>query len=860
VKEPAQLDEKILAMNEALLLGSVRQHELTEAAGALNSQLRAEIEEHQRAKQALRASEESYRGMFAAAPMAVLSCDRDGLIRSYNDLAVKLWQREPVRGVEKYSGAVKLWLPDGTWLPHEQCPMAQVLRTGMPLHNVELLIERLDGTRLPILMSVAPITGMEGELTGAIASFIDIAARQLTEWNLTFLASISQDLVRLSGIQEITEIIAAKIGAYLHLTRCVLVTINEEDDEAVVVQDWHREDLPGILGAQRISDFITPEVSQAAQKGKITVVRDVATDPRVNPVPFAALKAASFVCVPIAPEGHWRFALVLQRSTTYDWREDEIELMRELAGRIWTRLEHARAEEALREAQERLKFTLDSAQVGDWDLDLADNTVRRSLRHDQAFGYAEPVPKWSFEIFLQHVHADDRAEVDRKFHVAVREKKDWHIECRVIWPDGSVHWIAEHGSIYRTPEGQPTRMLGIVFDITERRMMEEDLVARARELARADRSKDEFLAMLAHELRNPLAAVRNAAEILRTTEAGAAAGEMAQGILNRQIENMTRMIDDLLDVSRITKGKIELKKAEVTLDTIVNAAANLALPGIKGRDQHLAVTLPAEPIYLEADATRLEQVFGNLLGNACKYSDKGAHIALIAERAAPRNEMPPEVIVRVLDDGIGIAPELLPHVFGLFVQSTRALDRAHGGLGIGLTVVQRLVNLHGGSVEAHSEGPGHGSEFIVHLPILPGPTAAAPPVVLPARDVPRRILVVDDNEDSARSMAALQRMRGHETLTVFNGPDAIAAAAEFAPEAVLLDIGLPGMDGYEVARRLRAVPAHAGTFIVAMTGYDTHPDRDRALQAGFDEYLVKPIDSAKLREWLRHRPTHVNGA
>jgi CheY-like chemotaxis protein len=215
--------------------------------------------------------------------------------------------------------------------------------------------------------------------------------------------------------------------------------------------------------------------------------------------------------------------------------------------------------------------------------------------------------------------------------------------------------------------------------------------------------------------------------------------------------------------------------------------------------------------------------------------------------------VPREVIVRVRDDGMGMTPELLPHVFDLFVQSTRSLDRVHGGLGIGLTLVQRLVKLHGGTVEARSGGLGHGSEFIVRLPILPGPVAVPAPPAPPVPEIPRRMLIVDDNEDSARSMAILQHRRKHETRTAFTGPDAVAVAAEFAPEVVLLDIGLPGMDGFEVARRLRAMPALAGAFLVAMSGYGSDEDRARAQAAGFDEYLVKPVDLDLLREKLRSR-------
>lgn len=424
---------------------------------------------------------------------------------------------------------------------------------------------------------------------------------------------------------------------------------------------------------------------------------------------------------------------------------------------------------------------------------------------------------------------------ERRQDLDVEQSYEWELQ-RVTLPDGQYAVVCYFA------------------DVSEHHALETSLAARASDLAQADRSKDEFLAMLAHELRNPLAPMRNAAEILSISDASAEEHVRAQRILARQIENMTRMIDDLLDVSRITEGKIELRQQVVRLETVFATAANLARPGIEARGQHLAIALPAEPVFLIADATRLEQAFGNLLNNACKYSGPGSHISLHAERAIDHGTERPEVIVRVRDDGIGIAPELLPRIFDLFVQATRAPDRMQGGLGIGLTLVQRLVQLHGGSVQARSEGPDRGSEFVVRLPILPGSAAAPPaPPAPPSRETPRRMLIVDDNEDSARSMATLQRLRGHETRTAFAGPDAIATAAEFVPEVVLLDIGLPGMDGYEVARRLRAMPALTGTFLVAMSGYGSPEDLARARAAGFDEYLVKPADLDLLRTWLQNR-------
>jgi PAS domain S-box-containing protein len=417
---------------------------------------------------------------------------------------------------------------------------------------------------------------------------------------------------------------------------------------------------------------------------------------------------------------------------------------------------------------------------------------------------------------------------------------------------GEPKWWDVAISPIRGAEGRPVRLLAVSRDVTERRALEESLVARAEDLARADRSKDEFLAMLAHELRNPLAPMRNASQLLQTVDTTAGERTQAALIIDRQIGNMSRMIDDLLDVSRITEGRIDLRRQPVALESILTAATSLVRSSCAAQGQELTVAMPAEPVFLDADATRLEQVFNNLLSNACKYSGEGSHISLSAERV-PGAE-PPEVIIIVRDDGPGIDRDLLPHVFELFVQATRSLDRAAGGLGIGLTLVQRLVKLHGGSVEARSGGQDPGSEFIVHLPILCEAPPPPPPPLIIAAETPRRILIVDDNTDSARSLAMLQGHRGHQTCTAFTGPDALTAAAAFKPEVVLLDIGLPGMDGFEVGRQIRAMPALAGVFLIAMSGYGSPEDRATAKQAGFDKYLVKPVDLKELRELLATRP------
>jgi two-component system, chemotaxis family, CheB/CheR fusion protein len=399
---------------------------------------------------------------------------------------------------------------------------------------------------------------------------------------------------------------------------------------------------------------------------------------------------------------------------------------------------------------------------------------------------------------------------------------------------------------------QKTLILLSIEDVTERKELETALHHRVEELAGADRSKDEFLALLAHELRNPLAPLRNAVQVLESPGADSATIDWARDVMGRQIQNMARLVEDLLDVSRITRGEVRLRKERVELANLLRRAVELTHQLIEARGLELELSLPPELIYLDADPTRLDQVFGNLLNNASKFTPSGGHIRVTAERAGDGSG-PGEVVVRVRDDGCGMAPETLPRIFDLFMQEDRSYDRSGGGLGIGLTLVRRLVELHGGRVEAHSEGLGKGSELVVHLPILPqrsteserhgdGENAAAGSTPSPGAAAPRRILVVDDNPDTADSLALLLRLRGYEVEVAYDGPAALERAGSFHPQVVLLDIGLPGLDGYQVAERLRQERRLGKLRLVALTGYGREQDQLRAREAGFDHHLTKPVD------------------
>ena len=367
-----------------------------------------------------------------------------------------------------------------------------------------------------------------------------------------------------------------------------------------------------------------------------------------------------------------------------------------------------------------------------------------------------------------------------------------------------------------------------------------------RDIQESDARKNEFLAMLAHELRNPLAAIQGANYVLRISEQTPDKIAWAQAIIDRQVSQLVRLVDDLLDVARITQGKIRLQLEPVEVSAVVELAKELSGPLVTARRHRLQLTGPAAPLWVRGDATRLAQVLANLLNNAAKYTDEGGLIQLTIESE------PKWVLLRVRDNGIGISPEMVQSIFDLFTQATRSLDRSQGGLGIGLTLVRHLVGMHGGSVSVRSAGPGQGSEFVVRLPRLPDPPTAnsSDGSAASAPRPPRRVLVVDDNQDVADSLLIILQQQGHEVRVAYDGPAALKLAESYLPEVVLLDIGLPGLDGYEVARRLRALPALHGALLIALTGYGQPDARRSALDAGFDVHLVKPVDPQTLTDLM----------
>ncbi len=697
----------------------------------------------------------------------------------------------------------------------------------------------------------------------------------------------------------------------------------------------------------------------------------------------------------------------------HELTEQEIELALTIGRQLASGIEHKQSENALQISEHNLRLALDAGRMGTWEWKVGSDTVRWSPALEAIYGFEPGAFPGTLEAYQASAHPDDKAEMQAAIQRSLESGSEHDIQHRIVWPDGSIHWVEGRGKVIRDEAGKPVRMLGVTTDITDRKRAEEDirflasassslssiaddeetlrklanlavpgfadwcsvdmiaqdgslkrvavahtnpakvelahalqekypprpdegrgvwqvirtgqsemvteitdellvasipdeeflgivrelglksymavpltvrgkvlgvitfigaesgrrygpdelaiaedLAHRAavaiengrlyQELREADRRKDTFLATLAHELRNPLAPMRHAVEIIENAGDDANLITQARAMVDRQLAHMVRLIDDLLDISRITMDKLVLQKSRVDVAALIQQACESLRPSIEAQGHTLELLLPEGPMALQGDPTRLTQVLSNLLNNAAKFTNSGGLIRLSAKRVGPHVE------IRIEDNGVGISAEMLPRVFDMFTQADHTTDRLQSGLGIGLSLVKRLVELHGGSIKASSKGTGQGSEFVVRLPLLevdstqerPSPTEG---VNLPTR---HRILVVDDNADAARMFSAMLEMWGHETVTAYDGEEAVARAEACKPEIILMDIGLPKLNGYEAATKIREQAWGKPMILVAVTGWGQDEDRQKSRSAGFDAHLVKPVGYDTLQKLI----------
>ena len=797
----------------------------SEAGRAVRRRLESEVADRRRAEQSEREQRERHQTTLASVGDGVIVTDADGQVVSLNQVAEGLTGWPTAEAVGHPLKQVFRTLDEDT---HEtsEMPIALVVRGGVDRKMDQTELVTRGGRSLPIEHCTAPIRGEHEAVIGVVIVFRDITEQKRLENELKRRAEelarlqrrTAESLALLDTVFESTPVGLAYVDRKLRIRRI---------NPAFAM----RSGLTALDHLGRTVREISPECADLLEP---QLYRVLATgEPILNQELGLAIGST--------PGGGYSLM------SYYPVRaRNEVIGVGVAAVDITQR---KRAQDALQASEEQYKAIYSQVATGIAEADLSGRLVRANDRYCEIVGYPrEELLQKRFVEFTQH---DDRPESLGLFLVLVAGGPMYSIEKRYARKDGTTVWARVAVSLIRDSNGQAARAVAVIEDITERKRLESELQRRVAELAEADRRKDEFLATLAHELRNPLAPIRNALHLMKEPGGDSRQNEPERAMAERQVVHLARLIDDLMDIARINRGKIELRKETLLLTPVVQRAIESVRWALERRGHHLAISLPEEPITLLADPTRLEQILGNLLNNSIKYTEPGGMIEVVVERQECH------VAVWVRDSGIGIEPELLPRIFDMFVQATNHRDRAQGGLGIGLSLVTRLVEMHGGSITAHSAGSGKGSEFVVRLPVLIEPPRGADrpepegPSQTRTRPPRRRILVVDDNVDAAESLARLlRRLYGQDVRVAHDGPGALETAAQFFPEVVLLDIGMPGMDGYEVAHLLRLDPNFSALKLIALTGWGQETDRLRSKAVGFDLHLVKPVDPDALRRLL----------
>ena len=830
----------IIVLGEAMRAAQRRLEAGQRALSEANRALELKVEAH-----ALLAA------IVASSGDAIISTTLSGTITSWNAGAEQLFG---------YSSAEALGQSMTMLTPPERAGEGRLIldrtHSGGRLDHFDTVRLTKSGERRDVSLTVSPVHDRHGLVIGASTVARDITLRKLAEQQLLqseeeqrLLVAIHDVTRGLADPSEVMREVVTQVGRHFDVSRCAYGEV-DMDAGTVLITRGYTKDVPTVAGRYPIGAFGEPMVSQL-KAGRPVVIEDVRSSPLTDATAprrtYAQMQIVSMVCVPLMRSHRLVAILVMADTQPRAWLPRDAELLAQIAERTLFAVESARAAAALRESRDVLSLAMGAGQMGAWSRDVASNAVWWSPELEAIAG----LPAGGFEGseggFYALVHDDDRASVANAIEAALQSRSDYKVEFRYRHASGQWRWMEGRGRATYGPDGAPRMIYGLGMDITDRRHAVEALQD-------ADRRKDEFLATLAHELRNPLAPITSGLHILRVTDGQGEAASQARAIMERQVAQMVRLVDDLLDVARISTGKTELRREAIDLADAVRDAVDTSRPLVTAGGQALDVSLPASATVVHADRTRLAQVFANLLNNSAKYSVPGQSIAIVLERQGA------EAVVSVRDAGAGIPRDSLGGIFDMFRQASRSGSPSLGGLGIGLFLVKRIVEMHGGSVEAHSDGPGQGSEFVVRIPVLQETFERAtpePPEEMRRAVDRRRILVVDDNEDAATLLAMTLSIYGHDTRIAHDGPEAMDAAAEYRPDIVFLDIGLPTVDGYETARWVRAQPWGKDILLVALTGWGHPADRRRSSDAGFDHHLVKPADPMRVAELIASLETRA---
>lgn len=761
----------------------------------------------------------------------------------YNDAYVPVLGKKEGLGIPFRQTWAEIWDQVG--------PIAERTLEGESsfFENLPLQMERFGYTELTYFtFSYSPIRDESGAVGGVLCTVIETTSSVVAEQRRKFQLELSDGLRGLAVPGDITAWACRVLGEYLGAKRAGYATI-DGDWVQVNLQGWHDGSVPAVLGERFPLSGFGPALINDLRSGVTVRLDDVGADPRSaqHRSIYDYLMVRAMLIVPLVRETQLIAVVAVGSAQPRRWSDEEAKLVEDAAERTRSAVERAIAEQALKRQlqteRDRLRLLFDQAPTfmsvvrgPDHIFELVNAAYQRLIGRRDFIGrpVREVVPEaeeQGFIAMLDGVYASGLPHVATDASLLLQGEPGE--------PDVQRYVDFVYQPVFEA-NGKVSGIFVVGSDTTQRKLAN---VA----LHDADRRKDEFLAMLAHELRNPLAPISTAAQLLKLNAADEQRVLQASTIISRQVGHMTHLVDDLLDVSRVTRGLIKLEDEVLDFKAVVSHAIEQARPFVAAQRHVLTIRTTATPARVRGDRTRLVQVIVNLLNNAARYTPEAGEIGLAVEVTGE------QVTVTVSDTGIGLDPSLVPHIFELFTQGERASDRSHGGLGLGLALVRSLVGLHGGQVAARSGGAGQGSTFTVCLPLAPEPLATA--AAQPAPDAPPaarslRIMVVDDNLDAAETLAALLTVLGHEVTVQPGAGPALDAAALEPPEVFILDIGLPGMDGYELASRLREREAHAHALLIALTGYGQAGDHGKSMAAGFQHHLVKPVDSARLMEIL----------
>lgn len=686
--------------------------------------------------------------------------------------------------------------------------------------------------------SYSPLHDSDGQVGGMYCTVIETTDRVLAERRAAFELKVSDALRPLTSPEEVITRASALLGEQLNLARVIYGECDAINDTFFVPRDWTNSSVPSLAGMRFALDDFGPSITDPLRAGQVVSANDSTTDVRAiafaNSYGMTAIR--SFVAVPLIKGGRLVAFLGLHRADPYSWTQTDIRFARDMAERTWSAVEAARAQAELRAERDRSRDIFDTMAEGFMLMDLQWNVMYMNTEGLRIadMSSAQVLGRKHWDIWPEAIDS----EAGRMYRRVRASGEAGTAEYCQRQSDSHDIWVEVRA--YPTSEGG---IASFFRDITERKVAEQKLRA-------ADQRKDEFLAMLAHELRNPLAPIAAAAELLKIGKLDEAQVRHSSAIIGRQVAHMTGLVNDLLDVSRVTRGLVTLAKAPVTAQTIVEEAIEQVRPLIELRRQHLTVGMPLAEVTVLGDRARLVQVLVNLLNNSAKYTPDQRHIEIRAEVDGQ------DLVIAVCDEGMGMEVELTTRAFDLFAQAERSSDRSLGGLGLGLALVKHLVELHGGAVSCSSPGPGKGSIFVVRLPLMQALPVGAEQLS-PAQPITSnrlKLMIVDDNVDAAEVLGLLLTACGHEVIVEHESRRALERALQERPDACLLDIGLPEMDGNELARHLRSRRETAGIMLIAVTGYGQENDRQRSAQAGFNHHLVKPIVMEQLAELLAALP------